>query len=474
MPRIPSPPDFIAAFDSASAMALSTAHFLHGKDFPALGQSPLLKPPAARANLLPRALRKQLYIFSGWNEAIKPGKVDDLVDAEELSQWMLDAYPERPSPAVAIGSSGGAGVHLWSALGIPWLPQTFLVPVRQSVDPDEPKDAMEIGVEPGRRLLDANPDLQLHHMHDANQDRLMIRKMTYFRVKRRRLGAGYERFLEERLPPGSTIFVVECEQDWGTTRIGDRHVFQHGAVGGATEEEFHHGGPRVAEHLASEGVDKERWDSPQPDGRSPEAEWGFEPSLLEDIERIARERHYRVVRIRYPEPEALSPLVADLYAWWYEQRRIPSRRLVVESFIVHEPWWTLRTGSVPYWMEFNMEPSLERAHRFLDEREPFEEIYLMLMQHGAQAVGMPTSEDWATVFQRATRHGDWLGADPTEFPMDYAQYSKYHTEIQQIPARYPMPGPLSLRQLDDFLAEHGHRYDVRWEGWERPSAHRAA
>lgn len=32
MPRVPSPPDFVAAFDSASAMAVATARFLHGKD----------------------------------------------------------------------------------------------------------------------------------------------------------------------------------------------------------------------------------------------------------------------------------------------------------------------------------------------------------------------------------------------------------------------------------------------------------
>jgi hypothetical protein len=462
-----TPPDFIADFDSASAMVRSTSNFLHGKDFPALGQTPLLKPLAARANLLPQSLRRQLYIFSGWQESIDPDTIDDVVDAEVMSDWIGDSYPDRPYPAVAIGSSNGAGVHLYSALGIPWLPQTFLVPVRQSVDPDDPQEAMEVGIDPGRRLLDANPDLQLHHMHDANQDRLMIRTMTYFRVKRRRLGAGYERFLEERLPPGGTIFVIECENDWGTTRIDDRHVFQHGAVGGATEEEFHEGSERLAEHLATQGAGVREWHGPEPDGRSPEAEWGFEPALLEDIERIAAERRYRIVRVRFPEPEAMSPLVADLYRWWYRRRRIPSNRLVLESFVVHEPWWTLRTGSVPYWMEFNMRPSIDGVHAFLDEREPFDEIHLMLMQHGAEAVGLPDPGEWQRILDRATKLGNWLGADPSEFPMDFAQYSKYHTEIQQIPARYPLPGPLPFAHLDEFLQSHGDRYEVAWEGWER-------
>jgi hypothetical protein len=463
------PPDFIANFDSATAMVRATAKFLKGKDFPALGLSPLLKVPAARANLLPKPLRRQLYIFSGWNESIPPDEVGD-IRAEELSDWIAKEYPEREYPAVAIGSSNGAATHLWCAMGIPWLPQTFLVPVRQPVHPDEPKEALEIGKGPGRALLDGNPELQLHHMHDANQDRLMVRKMTYFRVKRRRLGEGYRRFLEQRLPPGGTIFVLDCRRTWPTTRVGDRHVFQHGALGGATEEEFLHGSERVEQYLEREGSHVRRWDSPEPDGESPEAEWGFEPALLDDIRELAAQRGYKVRRIVFTEPEEMSPLVADLYRWWYDQRGITSRRLLVEQFIVMEPYWALRTGSVPFWLEFNMERSLRSIQEYLDRAEPYNDIRLMMFNHGVEAVGLPTAEEWASIFERARHHGSWLGADPSEFPMDYAQFSKYHTEVRKIPERHLMPSPLTEAQLDAFLDQHGDRYEVRWEQDSRVGA----
>jgi hypothetical protein len=456
-----SPPDFIANFDSATAMARATAKFLHGKDFPALGLSPMLKPFAAKANLLPKPIRRQLYIFSGWNESLPPKKLAG-IRAEDLSEWIADEYPDRRYPAVAIGSSNGAGVHLWSALGIPWLPQTFLIPVRQSVHPDEPKDALDIGVEPGRTLLDANPELQLHHMHDANQDRLMVREMTYFRVKRRTLGDGYRRFLEERLPPGGTIFVVDCQRRWPTTRVGDRHVFQHGALGGATEEEFLEGSGRVAEYLGRHDSHRREWESPETDGDSPEAEWGFEPAIMGDIEQIARERGYRIRRVSFTEPEDLSPLVADLYRWWYRRRRIPGNRLLIEQFIVMEPWWTLRTGSVPLWLEFNMERSFDTARSYLDSAEPYDEIHMMMFNHGVEAVGLPTTNEWASLFDLARDHGGWVGADPGEFPMDYAQFSRYHTDVQKIPARHPMPPPLTIDELDEFLGEAGDAYDVAW------------
>jgi hypothetical protein len=456
------PPDFIADFDSASAMVRATSAFLRGEDFPALGQSQAMKPFAAAANVLPRRLREKVFILGGVTETVPPRKVGG-IDAEELSEWLLGSYPDRTYPAVAIGSSSGAGTHLHTAMGIPWLPQTFLIPVGQKVHPDDPSEAMELGREPGRALLEANPDLQLHHMHDANQDRLMVRALTYFRVKRRTLGPGYERFLAERLPPGGTILLMECRRTWNTTRIADRHVFQHGALGGATEEEFHEGSERVADYLERYDSPVRRWHGPEPDTVSPEAEWGFADELRDDVERVARERGYRVRRLIFEEPESLSPMVADLYRWWYARRRIPANRLMISSFVVLEAYWALRTGSVPFWMKFNMRPSLEAAERFLQAREPFDDINLMLFQHGVEAVGLPSVDEWRGLFRHARRHGGFLGTEPDEFPYDFAQFARYHDAVQRIPARYPLPSPLSMEELDTFLDQADAYEGVTWK-----------
>ncbi|MBB4917237.1 hypothetical protein FHS44_004345 [Streptosporangium saharense] len=60
--------------------------------------------------------------------------------------------------------------------------------------------------------------------------------------------------------------------------------------------------------------------------------------------------------MRFTEPEDLSPVVADLYRDWYQRRDPPADRLLAECFLFLEPWWTLRSGSVPYWMVFNTDP----------------------------------------------------------------------------------------------------------------------
>jgi hypothetical protein len=460
-------PGYVAGFDSASAMLRALGRYLHGKAFPLLGTRPAsllpaMAPLAAAVNALPPGLREAVYIWSGWSEAIPPEQAG-AVRAEDISRWVVGEYPPGPYPAAMIGSSNGAAVHLCAALGIPWLPQTFLIPVRRSgVHPDEPQADLEATRAPARALLAANPELQLHHMHDANQDRLMIQRMTYFRVKRLRLGATYERFLERTLPAGATLFVLECQLTWPTTRVAERHFFQHGALGGVTPEEYKRGSARVADYLRRYGSHRRRWEYPAADAERPEAEWGFEPALREDIARLARRRGYRVRRIVFEEPEILSALVADLYRWWYRQRRLPANRLLVESFIVMEPRWAVRTGSVPFWMVFNKQPSAERLERYLDSGDPYDEINLMLFSHGVESVGLVPIERWRSILQRARQRGRFIGVDEQAFPRDFATFVRYYTDLKQIPARYPPPAPLALSQLDAFLEEAAGHYPVQW------------
>ena len=452
----------LADFDSAPAMLRALAAYLHGRDLPGLGIWPAAMEPVARLlNRLPRSMRETVYRVSGWAEAIPASRVGD-VQAETLSRWAVDQYPRRSYPAVAIGSSNGAAVHLWAALGIPWLPQTFLIPVRARLDPDEPRRSLEWGRANGQALLAANPELQLHHMHDANQDRLMIQSMQYFRVKRRWLGETFERFLDESLEPGGTIFVVECGLAWPTTRIGERHVFQHGALGGATPDEYHHGSPRMEAYLRRYGIPKRRWDSPDPDGESPEAEWGFEPTLRDDIERVARQRGWRVRRVIFEQPEDMSPFVAELYRWWYRERAIDCRRLIVESFILLEPWWTLRSGAAPFWMVFNKQPSLDALERYLDASRPFDEIALTLFSHGVDSVGLPPIERWAMALHRARRDGRFVGVDRAAFPRDFAVFLRFHRDLAAVAERFPMPAALSLHELEMFLRTTGGRFPVQW------------
>ncbi|HKN86083.1 MAG TPA: hypothetical protein VJV04_04440, partial [Nitrospiraceae bacterium] len=208
-------PSYVADFDSATGMLRALSRSVGGQDFPLLGTLPRwsgapMRGLGAAINAMPRWLQEQVYIWSGWFEAVSVHTLQT-IDAEQAAEWMVSLYPQRKYPAVAIGSANGAATHMWAAMGIPWLPQTFLVPVaRSGVHPDEPQQDLEWGREPARIVLQRNPNVQLHHMHDPVQDRLMIQRMTYFRFKRLTLGPAYEAFLDRCLEPGGTIFLMDC------------------------------------------------------------------------------------------------------------------------------------------------------------------------------------------------------------------------------------------------------------------------
>jgi hypothetical protein len=458
--RSPPDPRGLAKFDSAAAMLRALARCLNGKDFPALGQSPLAQYPVSLANWVPRKARTDLFARLGVTEGVAADETGQ-VSTAAIAEWATRLYPQRRYPAVMIGSSNGALVHLAAAVGVPWLPQTFLTLVRQTgVHPDEPIDAMEAGRTAGHRFLAANPDVELHHMHDPAQDRLMLAHITYFRWKYRRLPQAYRDFITRSLEPNGTVVMVECERRWPTTGVGDRYRFQFGALGGPTADEYFHGSERVEAYLRRYGSHRRGWLPPLPDAESPEAEWGFEPALREEIAELARERGYRLVRLRFEQPEDLSPPVADLYRAWYRQCGLPDNRLLIESFILMEPYWALRVGAVPFWMKFNMQPSLDRVRDYLAGTEPFDHIHLMLFAHGVDSVGLPPIEDWRALIQWARKGGSFLGVDEKAYPAHFAAFARYSTDLRKVAARCPAPAPLSLDRFERFIGAAGARYPV--------------
>lgn len=284
----------------------------------------------------------------------------------------------------------------------------------------------------------------------------MLDAISYFRVKRLQLGAAYKKFISQNLEKNGTILVVECQKTWPSTRVDDRHYFQFGGLGGITPTDYYEGSDEIRAFLKENKSPVEKWDAPHPDGERPEAEWGFAPSLGEDIDRFARENDFQVQRIVYQEPEDLSPFVAELYRWWYRQRNIKPDTLIADMFFLMEPYWTIRTGSVPYWLAFNAKPSIHNLREYLQHTDSYDNIYMLPFSNGVHGVGFATLENLKFVLQHAKKSGDVLGPNPELYPFDFGVYAQYQREIKKkIPSRYPVDVPLTLQQLQDF-ARHAN------------------
>lgn len=454
----------VAGFDSASAMVRVVGAALHGREAPLLAQGPArAEAPidwvARQAERLPDRTLQAIYRRSGWLDAVSARRLGQ-VRAEDLAAWVVGHYPQRRYPVVFAGSANGALAHLAAALGAPWLPQTLLLAVRTGgLDPDDPAADMRAMGPAGRDLLAANPTLALHHMHDPVQDRLMIARMAYFRVKFLGLPQAYREFLDRCLAPGGTVVLVDCGVRWPVTTVADRYVFQFGALGGATQREFLDGGPRVAEFLRRNGSARDRWQPPEPDTSSPEAEWGFAEPLAAGIEEAAAAQGAAVDRLQLAQPEDASPLIAELFRHWYAEHGLPTSRLLVSSFLLMDPRLTVRTGHVPYWALFGTEPSLDRLAGYLSGTPAYDDIRLTVFPHGMDSIGLAAIGEWQRLLGQARQHGQLLAVDPEHYPRHFRALTGFHHDLSRLP-RAPAIPPLGWDTARRYLASNAPAHNT--------------
>ena len=458
-----SKPYYVNDLDSSAVMLKALAAYLHGREFPLVGVLPrwsatLWKPILMLVNRAPRVVKGRLY---GRSAGIEAQKLQE-IQSERVAAWFSGKYPRHPYPAVAIGSANGAAMHLCAALKIPWLPQTFMTLVGQSPGRSgEPfNDDIEKLHEPIRSMLDRNPDVQLHQ--SAKPDRGMRSDTTSLRIKYRRLPAAYQTFLEQTLRPGGTLMVIQCQMRCSARPIQERHLLQGGS--------FETSGLNDAE--ADRGMRSDPAQDPQsvpPAAQAlqstlqPDGEWGFEPELLEDLRSYCRRNNIHLRRIVFAEPDQLSPLVADLYRWWGRRRAIKEQRLLVESYLMVEPYWTIRSGVIPYWMGFNSENSARHLEGFLSRNGGFEEALMMLSTQETEAPELVPFEHWRALLKSSAGEVHFIGMDKHYSPTDLSLLLKYYFDLKKKLAwRYPPPAPLTLANLEDFLKQKGDQYAVDW------------
>jgi hypothetical protein len=452
--------NFIPDFDSSSSMLFSLGNYLSRSEASTGLPSKFPKMLGDIVNFTPEALRESIYRLSGIQESLQLNHVRRISD-EYISQWIIDAYPERKFPAVMIGSSSGALSHVCASLDIPWIPQTVLLPVARHLDPDELIKDAEWGKKIASIIREKIPYMAVYQMHDPIQDRVMIPHMGYFRIKRRALGPKLESYIKQILMPHGTIYISDCHFLWPAASISEGHSFQTGGLGDVSGNEYARGSERIEKFLEKEGSKQKKWKTPSPLKSMPEAEWGFDEALAENIVQYAQDNQFNVKRIKFDHPEKASPMAADLSRSWYAKNGIASDRLLVECFALLEPWWAAKTGSIPYWMPFNTNSSFQALKEYLRHSSSFNEIYLMLMSNAVEGIGSVSIKQWKQVLNQAQKHGAFIGVNESKFPHDMGSFIKYHKDLQKkICSRNFMPYPLTLDDFHSFMRKKGQGYGI--------------
>ena len=452
----------VTDFECSVNAVRAVGSFLRGEDHGGMSTGPSSQLLGRIAALPPAGVRAKTFELAGLAQGIPPKKVPE-ISLDAIDEWVVSEYtPDEGGagfPAVVIGCAGGPAFFLAAALGVPFLPQTTLVAVRDgATHPDDPRQALQNWESVTAEIARRNPRAAVFHMHDPVQDRPMMKQVAFFRLKRRELGPAYEGFLRDHLAPGGTIIQVENTRDWRVTEVGidevpGRAFFQFGCLGGIPEEEFHAPGERIAAFLEQEGSAYRRWDPPQPTGRRPDGEWGWDPALGEDIARFAERAALQRRRLVQNEPQDASAFIAELYRSWYRRIGWQADRLLAQTYGHVDPYWTVRTGSVPFWNRFHEEPTYQVLRDYLQAAAEYREVRISLFAHGVESPGLVSYADWdglAREFAAAT--GEVIGVDPEAYPLDTGANFRYQKAIESLPQRREFPEPLTVDDVDRFAA----------------------
>jgi hypothetical protein len=420
------PSQVVASFDSASVLHAATVAAVRGRPFPHLGNGSLTAAAVRAAGELPWPILRTLYTRIGASEGIPARRLDE-VDMATVAASFAAAYPARRYPAVMIGSSNGAMAHLAAALQVPWLPDTVLVPVAHTGAHDRPDDVLAFGASVAGTLLDRNPDIVLHHMHDPVHDALMARQMSYFRVKWTELPDAYAAFLDDRLEPGGRLMLINDESSWPVTRVGPRHVFQVGGQGGVEPDEL-----------------LRRPHTPAADERAPESEWGLPGSFRDDLLDRCRSTGSPVTEISYDHPQDAAGPVAAVLRDWFRRRGEPAERLVVPSFILGDPWTSIDKALTPFWTFFPVQPALMALSRYLDLAEPFSDVHLFLFEHGVESEGIAIPDEFCAVVREHGGRPHLEAVRASKFPHDIGSLARYGRVFERLPPATQPWSPLEV------------------------------
>jgi len=45
---------------------------------------------------------------------------------------------------------------------------------------------------------------------------------------------------------------------------------------------------------------------------------------------------------------------------------------------------------------------------------------------------------------------------------DFATFVRYHRDLKRLSPRLPLPPPLALGELDEFLLDHATEFEIEW------------
>ena len=294
---------------------------------------------------------------------------DDLKELKtsELVNGRIADYNNIPGqfPTITLGvGMGGTTAHLALSLGGPFLPQAFVLTLKNGTMTGNVNEYNQLTMPLAKEITRRNSDLMSIQHYDPVHDGWLVRRVNHLRLKLIDLPDEYKGFIKKKLQPGGDVVYLEGKATWKRFRTGERNTFQIGGWGDISADEFINGSPRLTTFARKEKLSFDHWaldGFPQEEGA--ESEWGSEPGFGEALEKFCNTEGYHFHKISFSDPNDFSRLAFKAKRYILEKQGIKPSGSVVEVFSQYDAHIVDQTALLPLWLIFNTMDSCD----FLDQ-----------------------------------------------------------------------------------------------------------
>jgi hypothetical protein len=383
-----------------------------------------------------------------------PQKVLDKFSLDAMVHARLEDYAQNPGkfPAITVGAAlGGATAYLSLALGGPFLPQAFVVTLRNGSMDGDVNEYLHRNLETALLIAKQNPGLMTIQHYDPVHDGWLTRFVNHLRFKLLDLPPAYTEFIKSRLEPGGAIVYLEGGASWLRYRVGPRSIFQVGGWGGISTEEFLEGSERLQDYARRTGLKFTDWRlKDYPLEKGPESEWGSEPGLAEALETFCKTEGYRFVRIPLSDPNNFSQLAfATAQKLLEKEGRRPAGTLV-EMFSQFDATAAFQSGLLPLWLIFNTSDSLEYLKKMSAQFPADEPVFFSPLATFSLTPDLVPFNQWEAVLSNFC----WInvGTRASHYPSDARALVKWAEPLRKWVQenRQPLHTHLSAEEIGDL------------------------
>jgi len=375
----------------------------------------------------------------------------------DLIQARLDDYSQFHDrfPAITLGAAlGGASTYLSLALGGMFLPQAFVITLKQGSYGGDAEEYLNRSLDDAGRIASEDKRLMTIQHYDPIHDGWLTRFVNHLRFKLLEIPELYAEFIKNHVEPGGAVVYLEGGATWLRYRVGERSVFQVGGWGDISSEEFLEGSPRIEAYARSTGLKYHDWRLTRyPLERGPESEWGSEPGFAESLEQFCKREGFRFVRIPLQHPNDFSRLAfASGLKMLSKEGRQPAG-VSVECFSQFDSISARLGGLLPLWLIFNTKDSArylkEMAKRFPKDKP----LFFSGLSTFSITPDMATWQDWIDALESEKFIN--TGTRPSHYPSDAQALVKWQEPLQDWVKknRQPITSTLTSEELAQLAKE---------------------